>query len=83
MWLSIVGAVLALLTTIAQGFGSLVSLIRESNLKKQGKEEAENALLKQETEVLGKAIEARQEARIANGAVPESDSLPDDGYRRD
>lgn len=83
MWLSIVGGVLALLTTIAQGFGSLVSWIRESNLKKQGELEVKSISLKKDVNDLEKAIEAREETRIIASATPPADSLPDDGFRRD
>lgn len=83
MWLSIVGGVLALLTTIAQSIGSLVAWIRESNAKKQGAMEVGNRHLQEENQFLKKALDAREEARIANARVPQSDSLPDDGFRRD
>lgn len=83
MWLSVVGAVLTFLTTMAQSLGSLATWLRESALRKQGNVETENQILKQENVILEKAIETREEARIANAAVPQSDSLPNDGFRRD
>jgi hypothetical protein len=83
MWLNVVGAVLALLTTIAQIVNSLVEKTRESNLKRQGAQEVESKTLEKANEDLKKAIEAREEVDLASAGVPESASLPDDGYRRD
>lgn len=83
MWLSIVGGILAFLTAIAQGFGSLITWVRESNLKKQGAVEIENKSLHEDVKDLEKAIEAREETRTIASATPPADSLPDDGFRRD
>ena len=83
MWTSIVGGVVTLLTYIAKGFGLLISWVRDRGLIKQGVEKQQHEDLKSTVEVLTKVNEARKEARDSAASVPATDSLPDDGFRRD
>ncbi len=83
MWTSIVSGGITLLTYVAKGFSSLFSWLRERSLIKQGMEKQQQADLKSTVEVLTKVNEARKEARDAASSIPESASLPDDGFRRD
>lgn len=83
MWTSVVGGVVTLLTYIAKGFSSLFSWLRERGLIKQGVEKQQHADIQKTVEVLTKVNEARKEARDSAASVPTTDSLPDDGFRRD
>ena len=82
-WASVAGGVVSLLSYIAKGFSSLFSWLRERSLLKQGMKEQQHEDLKATVEVLTKVNEARKEASDSAGTIPESDSLPDDGFRRD
>lgn len=79
MWLSIV----SLLNAIAKGFGSLVQWMRESSFIKQGQQQQQNSNLKEVIEAVKESNEARIEARTRSSTIPTTDSLPDDGFRRD
>lgn len=83
MWTSIIGGVVTLLTYVAKGFSSLFSWLRDRGLIKQGTELQQHEDLKTTVEVLTKVNEARKEARDSAASVPATDSLPDDGFRRD
>ena len=83
MWTSIIGGVVTLLTYVAKGFESLFSWMRDRGLIKQGVAQQQHADLQTTVEVLTKVNEARKEARDDAASVPQSDSLPDDGFRRD
>jgi len=64
-------------------FASLFQWLRERSLKQAGQIEAESKTLKDSLDTVVTADEARDEARVSNASVPQSDSLPDDGFRRD
>lgn len=83
MWTSIISGAITLFTYVAKGVGSLISWVRDRGLIKQGIEKQQQADLKSTVEVLTKVNEARKEARDAASSIPESASLPDDGFRRD
>lgn len=80
---SLIGGVVTLLTYVAKGFSSLFQWLRERSLVKQGVEKQQHEDLKTTVEVLTKVNEARKEARDAAASAPATDSLPDDGFRRD
>lgn len=71
--------ILALLGVV----GSLVTFARERQLIKDADEKAFAKFFAKQLEIINEAHKAREEARAANAAVPESDSLPNDGFRRD
>ncbi len=83
MWTSIISGAITLFTYVAKGVGSLISWVRDRGLIKQGMEKQQHEDLKSTVEVLTRANEARKEARDVANSVPESASLPDDGFRRD
>ena len=82
-WLGVVGTLLKFLNSLANGFSSLVQWMSERGLVKQGEANQDLKTLKHEVTTIEQANEARDKARVANAAVPSTDSLPTDGYRRD
>lgn len=62
---------------------SLANWLRESQLIKQGQEKQQAIVTTAEVKETDEASQIRVEARRANSAVPSTDSLPNDGYRRD
>lgn len=71
------------LSNLLSAFSALIDWLKQKSQKKLGELEVANQNLKDEILILKKASDAREEARIAVDAVPEPDSLPDDGFRRD
>lgn len=61
----------------------LFSFLKQDELIRAGEDKVIAAQAPKETELVIKADEVRQEARTAAAAVPVTDSLPDDGFRRD
>lgn len=68
---------------IVEWFSSLTIWFREESLRKQGATEVKAEIQQGKLEAIREANKARDEARHGSAAVPESDSLPDDGFRRD
>lgn len=57
--------------------------IREKELLKAGEAAAVANQMRTAASEIAKANKAREEARRNNANVPSTDSLPDDGFRRD
>lgn len=68
---------------LAQGLVSLLTYLRERQLLQAGEDKALADVLQGELNAINKATAARLAARARNAAVPKSDSLPNDGHRRD
>ena len=62
---------------------SLVSWMRERKLLTQAELELYAKIIKANDDIIQEAEKARSDARAANDTVSKSDSLPDDGFRRD
>ena len=62
---------------------SLASWLRESQLIKQGQIQEQNKELKEEVKTVEVASQTREEVKSSLRNVPITDSLPDDGFRRD
>jgi hypothetical protein len=71
------------LLTLTKLLSSLANWLRETQLIKMGETKATEAALEAETIIIAKASEAREDARADNVHTPSTDSLPDDGFRRD
>lgn len=71
------------LLALLQVFAYLLKYATDRQLLDAGAQKALANLLTAQANVLKQAEEARAEARARNAAVPKSDSLPDDGFRRD
>ena len=63
--------------------GNLFGWLQQDQLIKTGESKVIAVVKEKEVEILNEAITAREEARAANSIIPEHDSLPDDGFRRD
>jgi hypothetical protein len=61
----------------------LFSFLKQEQLIKAGEDKVIAKEATKEVAIVIKANEVREEARIAASAVPITDSLPDDGFRRD
>lgn len=72
-----------LLLTCAQVTLYLLKFASDRQLITAGEQKALATLLRAETDAIEKATAAREKARAANDAIPKSDSLPNDGFRRD
>jgi hypothetical protein len=68
---------------IIQMLSSLVEWIKGESLREEGREEVAGRINTEALNALTRANKAREDAAARNHAVPESDSLPDDGFRRD
>ena len=73
----------ALFSGLFKFLGGLFSFLQQNQLVTAGqdKEIAKNS--QAEVEAIEDGIKARDEARAANAAIPSTDGLPDDGFRRD
>lgn len=71
------------LAALLSALSSFLDWLKLKSQRRLGELEVENKSLRTEIDTLAKAQEAREEARIVIGSVPESASLPDDGFRRD
>lgn len=61
----------------------LFTYARERQLLQAGEQQALAVLLRAQAEALEKSNAVREEIRRRNAGVPDGDSLPDDGFRRD
>lgn len=72
-----------LLTYIGKSLSTFFSWLQQNQLIQSGRVEAEAAQLREKANELETATRVREEVRRRNSAVPVTDSLPDDGFRRD
>lgn len=73
----------AFLTTLLKAISSLFGFLQQNQLVEAGENKVKVEQAKKETESVINADEARAEAATASATVPVTDSLPDDGFRRD
>ena len=73
----------AILLALANALASLMTWLREKELVSLGEAQAAVQGLKKHIDDIEKGNQARAEVRERNAGVPQSDSLPDDGFRRD
>lgn len=67
-------------------FEALIGLftwLQQGQLLRAGKKEAQADQLEEQAHEIKTAVEVRESVRTSNAAVPVTDSLPDDGFRRD
>ena len=74
---------LALLSNLIAVISWLINYAKERKLISEGETRALALLLNKEADAIAKADKARAEASANNAVIPESSSLPDDGFRRD
>jgi hypothetical protein len=74
---------LPFLVALAKCWVLLTTYLREKQLLDAGQLEALANLLKAQAGEIDKAIAARKAQAARNATVPKSNSLPNDGYRRD
>lgn len=74
---------LVLLSNLTKVLAWLINYAKEQRLISEGETRALAALLSKEAEAIAKANAARAAAGVRNASIPESSSLPDDGFRRD
>lgn len=74
---------LALLSNLISIVAWLINYAKERRLITEGETRALATLLKKEAEAIAKAEAARAAANARNSSIPQSSSLPDDGFRRD
>lgn len=73
----------AVFAALFNWLANLTSWGREHQLVKQGEATQKNAELNAGIDFIAEADKAREDARARNRLVPPTDSLPDDGFRRD
>jgi len=64
-------------------FSSFVDLFRQNQLIKAGADGVIATTTTAEIKEIQDAVEVREKVRVSNSSVPVTDSLPDDGFRRD
>lgn len=74
---------LVLLSNLVNVVSWLINYAKERKLITEGETRALATLLKKEADAIAKAHAARAAAGARNASVPQSSSLPDDGFRRD
>lgn len=72
-------AVLTALSVIS----TLIAWMRERKLIKETEDRALQGILKDQLRLIKNADKARMEATASNADTANTDSLPDDGFRRD
>ena len=71
------------LKTLLAAFSGLFSFLKQEKLIKAGEDSVKAAQATEEAELVIRTEEVRSEAKAAAASVPSSNSLPDDGFRRD
>lgn len=66
-----------------KALSSIFGWLQQNQLIKAGQDGAVVTALEKKTHEIETAVAAREEARAESAAVPVTDSLPDDGFRRD
>jgi len=72
-----------LIITLAQGLATFVVWAHENEAIRKALAAHDALWLEKAASAIKQATTARDAQRRANDAVPPSDSLPDDGFRRD
>jgi mannose/cellobiose epimerase-like protein (N-acyl-D-glucosamine 2-epimerase family) len=73
----------AVVLALVKALASLMSFLRERQLLEEWEARAAAEALRKHLDDIEKGKRARAEVRDRNSRVPKSDSLPDDGFRRD
>lgn len=63
--------------------GEFFGFLKQNQLIEAGETKVVAAQQKEEIKIVKQATEARTEAATAAASIPITDSLPDDGFRRD
>lgn len=74
---------LELIKSLFSAIAGLFSFLQQNQLVKAGEDKVVAKQATKETEIVIKADEVRAQAKAIAATVPVSDSLPDDGFRRD
>jgi hypothetical protein len=82
-WASVALAALKIVSPLVTWFNSLTSWMRERQIFKAGAANERSEERLKDLNAITKANQIRVETDIASARLPESDSLPDDGFRRD
>lgn len=82
-WAGVALAALKIVSPFITWFNSLTSWMRERQIFKAGAANERSKERLKDLNAITKANQIRVETDIANAHLPESDSLPDDGFRRD
>ena len=82
-WASVALAALKVFSPLITWFNSLTSWMRERQIFKAGADSERSGERLKDLNAITKANQIRVETDVANARLPESDSLPDDGFRRD
>lgn len=82
-WASVVLAALKIASPLIAWFNSLTSWMRERQIFKAGAANERSEERLKDLNAITKANQIRVEADIAAARSLDSDSLPDDGFRRD
>lgn len=72
-----------LVLTALSVISSLIAYMRERKLIKAAEDRLLKEILQEQLRLIDNADNTRKEAAARNAGVPASDSLPNDGYRRD
>ena len=73
----------SILASLFKALSSIFGWLQQNQLIKAGQDGATVSALEKKTHEIEIAVAAREAARLQSDAVPVSDSLPDDGFRRD
>jgi hypothetical protein len=69
--------------SLFSALSELFGFLKQNQLIQAGVDKVVAVQATKETEVVIQANKAREEVRVASASVPITDSLPDDGFRRD
>lgn len=72
-----------LLLALATLFSQLLTWAREKQLLDAGQQQALASIMRVQADALERSNKVREEISKRNATVPQSSSLPDDGFRRD
>lgn len=73
----------SIFASLFKALSSIFGWLQQNQLIKAGQDGAAVSALEKKTHEIEIAVAAREAARNQSAAVPVSDSLPDDGFRRD
>ena len=73
----------SLLASLLKAVQSIFGWLQQNQLVQAGRDGAAVSLEEKKTNEISIAVEAREAARADAARVPVTDSLPDDGFRRD
>ena len=73
----------SLVLTLLNGLSTLIVWLHEKELISEHDKAIIATAMEKQSLVIKGAVEARDAQSKLNAAVPQSDSLPDDGFRRD